>query len=195
MRRAKTLLDLPVIALSDGRIAGRVRDIVFDPPAGRIAGLLVREAGPFSDALIVPLDRIRSLGRDAVTVPDGAAVQPAHRLKLIRRLLISGVRLAGLHVLTEGGLDLGTIDDVFVGPAGEVLGYELSPGVVEETLHGKRLVPGGELLAAGPDAAVVPDRVEQIIRRPEQRVEAWEQRQAAAAPALEPSAEGLVPAA
>lgn len=174
MRRAKTLLSLPVISLSDGRIVGHVRDVIFDPPAGRIAGLLLKEASLLSDAWVVPLDRIRSLGRDAVTVPDRSAVQFSLRVRPVRRLLNSGVRLTGLHMLTEGGRDLGTIDEVFIGPDGEVVGYELNPGVVEETMRGKRLVPGAEMLTAGPDAAIVPGHVEQLIRRPEQGVEVIE---------------------
>ena len=174
MRRAKTLLDLPIISLADGLIVGRVRDVVFDPTGGRIAGLLVREASLLSDARVVPLERIRSFGRDAVTVPDRSAVQPSLRVRPVRRLLNSGVRLTGLHVLTEGGRDLGTIDEVFVGKAGEIVGYELNPGMVEETMRGKRLIPGAEMLTAGPDAAIVPERVEQLIRRPEQDVEALE---------------------
>lgn len=175
MRRAKTLLDLPIVSLADGRVVGRVRDVIFDPPSGRIAGLLVKESGLLSDARVVPMDRVRSLGDDAVTVPDRSAVQASLRVKPLRRLLNSGVRLAGLHLLTEGGRDLGTIDEVFIGKSGEIVGYELNPGLVEETMRGKRLVPAAELMAAGPDAAIVPDHVEQLVRRPEQDVAALEQ--------------------
>lgn len=174
MRRAKSLLTLPVVSLNDGRVVGHVRDVVFDPQSRRIAGFLLREATWLSDALVVPLERVRSLGRDAVTVTDKAAVQASIRARPLRRLLNSGVRLSGLHVLTETGVDLGTIDEVFISPSGEIVGYELNPGVVEETLRGKRLIPGTELLTAGPDAAIVPAGVEQLIRRPEQLIEVLE---------------------
>ena len=76
MRRAKTLLNLPIISLSDGRVVGHIRDVIFDPQSARIAGFLVREAGWLLDALVVPSDRVRSLGRDAVTVPDKLPFRP-----------------------------------------------------------------------------------------------------------------------
>jgi uncharacterized protein YrrD len=197
VRRAKTLLDLPIISLADGLVLGRVRDIVFNPSGGRIAGLLIREAGLFRDARLVPLEKVRSLGRDAVTVPDRSAVVPSIRVRPLRRLLNSGVRLTGLHILTEGGRDLGTINEVFVGPVGEIVGYELNPGVVEETVFGKRLVPGAELITAGPDAAIVAERVTELIRQPAADVAALEQEGASETPEdLAPApAPGLVPAA
>lgn len=174
MRRAKTLLNLPVISLADGLVLGQVRDIIFDPPGGRIAGLLLREATLLTDALVVPLDKIRSLGRDAVTVPTRSSVQPSIRVRPVRRLLFSGVRLTGLHILTEGGRDLGAIEEVFIGNGGEIIGYELSPGVVEVSLRGKRLAPGAELITAGPDAAVFTERVVELIQGPEADVAALE---------------------
>jgi uncharacterized protein YrrD len=193
VRRAKTLLDLPIISLADGLVLGRVRDVVFNPSGGRIAGLLIREAGLISDARLVPLEKVRSLGRDAVTVPDRSAVVPSIRVRPLRRLLNSGVRLTGLHILTEGGRDLGTINEVFVGPTGEIVGYELNPGVVEETVSGKRLVPGAELITAGPDAAIVAERVAELIRQPAADVATLERADEAEAP--EDAAPGLVPAA
>jgi uncharacterized protein YrrD len=166
---------MPVISLSDGRVVGRVKDVIFDAPACRISGFLLRETRWLTDALVLPMDRVRSLGRDALMVPDRTAVQPSVRVRPLRRLLNSGVRMVGLHMLTEGGADLGTVSEVFVGPSGEIVGYELEPGLVEETLHGRRLVPASSLLAAGPDAAIVPDDVEELIRRPEQIVEPVDQ--------------------
>jgi uncharacterized protein YrrD len=174
VRRAKTLHNLPVISLADGLVLGHVRDVVFDPPGGRIAGLLLREATLLTDALVIPLDKVRSLGRDAVTVPTRASVLPSIRVRAVRRLLFSGVRLTGLHILTEGGRDLGAIEEVFIGSGGEIIGYELSPGVVEATLHGKRLAPGIELITAGPDAAVFSERVVELIQQPEAEVAALE---------------------
>jgi uncharacterized protein YrrD len=174
VRRAKTLLDLPIVSLAEGRVVGRVRDVIFDPPGGRIAGLLVKEASLLSDARVVPLERVRTLGDDAITVPDRHAVQPSLRIRPLRRLLNAGVRLNGLHVVTEGGRDLGTVDEVFIGKAGDIVGYELNLGMVAETMRGKGLIPGADVLAAGPDALIVPERVEQLVQQPEQDVEALE---------------------
>lgn len=183
MRRAKTLLNLPVISLADGLVLGQVRDVIFDPPGGRISGLLLREATFLTDALVVPLEKVRSLGRDAITVPTRSSVLPSIRVRAVRRLLFSGVRLRGLHILTEGGRDLGAIEEVFIGSGGEIVGYELNPGVVSETLHGKRLAPGAELITAGPDAAIFSERVVEFISRPEADVAALEAAEVESEPA------------
>ncbi|MBI2941060.1 MAG: PRC-barrel domain-containing protein [Chloroflexi bacterium] len=165
MRRAKTVLQLPVVSLADGLRIGIVRDILFDCAGRRIAAFIVAEAGWLKDTQVIPMEQVRSYGRDALTVfnSQSKAIVPASSIRAISRLLHNGVCLTGLHMLTEGGDDLGTIEEIFIAPDGGMVGYEISAGIVRDTMHGRRFVPATEALTVGPDAAIVPDHVEQFV--------------------------------
>lgn len=183
MRRSRTLLNLPVVSLADGQRIGVVRDLVFDCDGSRIAALLIEDSGWLTEPKVVPLDRVRSFGRNAVTVYDRQSIVPGSTVKSIRKLLNNGVLLTGLLMLTEGGNDLGTIEEVFIAPDGAMRGYEISAGVVQDTLNGKRFVPASEVFKVGPDCLIVPDHVEtMILEQPADIIE----KMVAAAPTHDP---------
>lgn len=175
MRRAKTLLGVPVFSLAEGRLVGRVQDVIFDPPSGRIAGMVLKRSALAIGTRVVPVSRIRSLGSDVVTVEDGKSVRVSLWPRFVRRLPNLGTALNGLLVLTESGEQLGALEEVFVGPAGEILGYELNARLEGPQSSGKRVIPGQGILVVGRDAAIVHDSMAQLIRQPGQEAAHFEQ--------------------
>jgi uncharacterized protein YrrD len=165
MRRARTIVGLPVISLAEGLRLGEIRDIVFDPDRRRIAGLVITEATWRRDAEIVPIDRVRSFGRDAVTIHSLEGLIKAKTDQDLYRLLTSGVKVDGLLAMTEGGNYLGIMEEIVVGPRGEMIAYEISAGFAEDLNRGKCLIPADEAVTVGKDVATFPDGVESLIVR------------------------------
>lgn len=163
MRRAHTIIGLPIISLAEGIRVGEIRDIVFDPDRRTIAGLVVTEANWRHDAEIVPIDRVRSFGRDAVTIHSMTGLVKARTDETLSKLMGSGVKLDGLLVMTEGGNYLGIIEEIVVGPKGEMVAYEISAGFAEDLSRGKCLLPADEALTVGRDVATFPDGLESLI--------------------------------
>src|SRR5712692_1989481 len=114
MRRARTLIGLPIISLAEGIRVGEIRDLVFDPDRRTIAALVVSEASWRRDAEIVPLDRVRSFGRDAVTIHNLGGLVKARSDVDLYQLMTSGITLDGLLVMTEGGNYLGILEEIVV---------------------------------------------------------------------------------
>ncbi len=165
MRRARTIIGLPIISLAEGLRVGQVRDLVFDPDARTIAALVVSEASWHRDAEIVPIDKVRSFGRDAITIFDLAGLIEARSNRTLYELLTSDVKLDGLLAMTEGGNYLGIIEEIMVGPRGEMLAYEISSGFTEDVQRGKCLLPANEALTVGRDVATFPDGIERLVTR------------------------------
>jgi len=94
MRRARTIIGLPIISLAEGLRVGQVRDIVFDPDHRTIAALVVSEATWRHDAELIPIEHVRSFGGDAVTIHSLAGLVKAHGQPPLHQLLTSGVKLA-----------------------------------------------------------------------------------------------------
>lgn len=169
MRRAQTIIGLPIISLAEGLRVGQVQDVVFDPDKRSIAALVVSEAGWRHDAELIPLDQIRSFGNDAVTIYNLAGVVKAKSQPSLNELLMSGVKLDGLLVMTEGGNYLGILEEIVVGPKGDMLSYEISAGFAEDVNRGKYLLPADEALTVGCDVATFPEGIDRrLTRAPEE---------------------------
>lgn len=174
MRRARTVIGLPIISLAEGLRIGQVRDLVFDPDGRTIAALVVSEAGWRHDAEVVSIENVRSFGHDAITIHDLSGLIEARTNRDLYDLLTSAVKIDGLLAMTEGGNYLGIIEEIMLGPRGEMIAYEISAGFTEDVHRGKRLLPANEALTVGRDVATFPDGVENLLIRQAAEAEAAE---------------------
>lgn len=159
-RKGKELIGLPVITFSDGRKLGTIKDILVDPDQNRVIALLIDSGGWFSSAKVIPWTSIRTVGPDSIIIPDATAVIPANTDSYIRRIMDSKNVLSGTRVYTEDGRDLGTIGDMFLDDSsGQVEGYEVSGGLLNSTLKGKKFMPAPATITVGKDVAFVPSSV------------------------------------
>lgn len=168
MRRAKDVVGLPVLTFRTGRKIDEVKDVLFDPEQNRVLALLTDNAGWFTDARVVPFDRVKSVGRDAVIVEDERAEIPASSRSDIRRAIEGNRVITNMRVFTEDGRDIGSIGDMFFDEnTGEVTGYEVSGGFLAETLRGKHFMPAPATMVMGRDVTYVPsetgDRIEREV--------------------------------
>lgn len=165
MRRARTIIGLPIISLSEGVRVGEIRDVVFDPAKRTIAALVISEVNWRHDAELIPIDRVRSFGRDAVTIFALDGLIKSRSDHDLNRLFVSDVKLDGLLVMTEGGNYLGILEEILIGPHGEMIAYEISAGFTEDVQHGKWLLPANEAVTVGRDVATFPDGIESLMTR------------------------------
>ena len=154
---------LPVVTVRGGDDVAEVRDVIYNPEAGRVVGLTLNKRGFFSGRLreVLPAEAIHAIGRDAVmilddsslTAPEDAADDVGH--PATERNVI------GDDVLTEGGTSLGVVRDLalLVGSAGEVVGYQ-----IEKPGGGHGYIPLPAQLAVSGTALVVPDVTEEFVR-------------------------------
>jgi len=163
MRRARSIIGLPIISLAEGLRVGQVRDLVLDPENHSVAALVVDEASWRREAEVVPIEMVRSFGRDAITMVDLTGLVKVGSRRELAKLLTSGVKMDGLLAMTEGGNYLGVIEEVLLGPRGQLLAYEISVGFAEDVNRGKVLLPAEEIRTVGRDVATFPDELEELV--------------------------------
>ena len=63
---------LPVVTVRGGEDVAEVRDVIYDPEAGRLVGLTLNKRGFLSGRRreVLPVEAIHAIGRDAVMVMD-----------------------------------------------------------------------------------------------------------------------------
>ena len=168
MIKGKDVLNHSVIALSTGEKVERVYDVIFDRQANWVIGFLVDEGGWFSTAKVVPFERVRSIGEDAVMIGSPEDVNTTREDRRLQEALDNKTSLAGLTLLTTEGQNLGRIADVFFDEhTGRVEGYEATGGLFSDLSSGRTFVPAPESVQIGTDTAIVPVSVAQAMEEQE----------------------------
>ena len=153
MRRAAEILGLPVIEEKSGEIIGEVHDVIFIPTSSRIKGLIVEKGNKY----LLQSHNINEIGEDAVIIKKGNVLQDYEKMPGI------GVKegensLRGEKVITSSGREVGTVEDLVIDEeTGEIIGYELSEGLIQDLLEGRNILEFSEELNYGKDALIIKD--------------------------------------
>jgi uncharacterized protein YrrD len=157
MRKGKDIVGKPVIAYDTGEKVETIVDLIFDQEDNRLLGFLIDEGGWFSNAKVLPLNRVRAIGVDAVIVPSKDVIAPSSEYATIHKILENNNILNGTRIMTTDGRDLGTlVDFYFDQTTGVVEGYEASGGLFADAYSGRSFVPAPQTLKIGEDVAFVP---------------------------------------
>ena len=156
--RAAEIIGRQVVTLDTATAVAEVRDVLFDPDRARVIGFTLRGRGLLSPPLlgILPIEWVRSIGRDAVMIESETAI--VRDRDGMARAVGDQQEVIGKEAVTETGASLGTISDVVVeveGSSASVIGYEI------EHDGGQRVivtVEGGVPISA--DALIVPTQAE-----------------------------------
>ncbi len=151
MRRGREIIGLPAINLATGKEVGIVVDLICDPQAHRLTHLLLEGSGVKPKQKLVSFQEVAAVGHDAVILNSGRDsddLPPENGFRVKER--------AGFLVITPEGNNLGTFEDVVVEVSGgELLGYEISAGIVDDLLSGRRVVEPFRVLNWGEEAVIV----------------------------------------
>ena len=159
---ASQIRGLPVVTIRGGDDIAEVRDVIYDPEAGRLVGLSLNKRGFLAGRRheVLPAETIRAIGQDAVMVLDEASlVAPADAPEDVAHPATER-NVLGDDVLTEGGTSLGKVTDLvlLVGSTGEVVGYQ-----IDKVVGGQGYIPLPAQLAVSGDALVVPSITEAFV--------------------------------
>lgn len=168
MHRGKEVLNKRIVSMDGDVHADHVRDLIFDPHGQRLLALLVDEGGWFHAAKVVPFDRIRSIGEDAVMVDSLNAIVSAQDVPGMSDILSGNHKLIGTPLMTTDGEDLGQLADLYFDEStGHVTGYDMSGGIFADMGSGRSFVPAAAELLLGKDVALVPPEVAQQMEEQE----------------------------
>jgi sporulation protein YlmC with PRC-barrel domain len=156
--RASAIKDLAILSIREGNRLGRVRDLLFDRSARRIAALVVDPAGSGmfdrANREYVLFSAVQSIG-DAVTVGSGEAILHDGEVDTLRGLP-SLDRLHGAKVVDTTGKLLGAVQEVEIDPAdGSLAALHVHQGGVLGLGGEDHEVPASAVHSLGDDAIMV----------------------------------------
>jgi uncharacterized protein YrrD len=155
--KGRNLLGLAVVGSSDGKQLGQVQDLFFDHDGEKLLALVLANKDLFGliDAIIVPWHEVKQVGGDVIMVESSASAKRLGDEPRIRDLAQRETTLSGTQVLSPDGKQIGTLADMVIDLTdGHIIGYEISTGLIQDTLRGKKFLPAPPGLAIGNDAAI-----------------------------------------
>jgi len=105
---------MPVGALEEGALIGRVRRVLVDPHQGKIAGFLIKEKGPFTKPKVVSMIDVVDVERAAMVINSRKSLVSRAEIVRIAKILEYKFNLIGLPARTREGQMLGKVTDVVV---------------------------------------------------------------------------------
>ncbi len=159
---ATEVIGLPVVTLG-GEDVAEVRDVVYEPDQGGLIGFTLNKRGFFSgrQKQVLTMDSVRAVGRDAVVIDDEDALTDTGDGAV--SAASSDRDVIGASVITDEGVELGTVRDVVIslGRKVQAVGYELATSGDDSR---RSFVPLPEQLAVSGDALMVPSAFKEFVR-------------------------------
>jgi uncharacterized protein YrrD len=124
----KDLINLPVVSNAAAREIGRVKEVLFNPRANALFGLVVSPAEEDGAVLFIPLRGMRSIGKDAITIESLNVAEPFEENVQAQEISMAGGYRSGMNVMTESGESVGKVDKVTFKDDGTVASYHSTSG-------------------------------------------------------------------
>ncbi|GAA3151584.1 PRC-barrel domain-containing protein [Streptomyces rectiviolaceus] len=154
---AADLTKRPVVTLG-GEAVAQVKDTVFDAAGGQITGFTLAGRGLLSGPLKqgLPWPGVHALGPDAVMILSEEVLRA--RDAVVDRGEADTGQVRGARVLSDAGLELGTVVDAVVegGTSGRVAGFEVATTEAMGRHERRAFLPAHGRLAMTGDTLVIP---------------------------------------
>lgn len=147
MRCVHDIIDLPVIDAQEGKEVGIIIDVVIESGINQIAGVVLKSN---QQEYLVPLEQLYSLGADYIIIKELYQL-----LAIDSQDLLTGQKLIGTPVVTSDGDSLGVVKDILLTEKGELNGYELSDGLVQDILNGREILTADQKITYGDQKMII----------------------------------------
>jgi uncharacterized protein YrrD len=155
MLRYSEILGLPVICADSGKKSGIVKDIIFSPGEREVKAILLENKGISLKKKVVQLREVLNIGDGAVILDNAQCVAYIGRSRYAVEFADEGCIL-GLKVFSKTGDDMGIVKDVvFDWKSGRIEGFEISDGLLQDIIQGRKVMPLSGRVEFGEDSIIV----------------------------------------
>lgn len=161
------LIGLAVFDVEEGKEIGKVSDVWISED-WRIVALELEGKGLFSSsAKSVSWEDIMAYGEDAVMIRNQQAVRKTGADDIQYTYLLGKNKFKDQNVLTEDGILLGKVTDVYFDQemGNTILGLEISDGFVSDLMEGRKWLPLTQDMSIGKNAIMVPPMSEERLEK------------------------------
>lgn len=162
MKKTQKILGLPIISISDGMEAGRVKSIIINADRGAIDYIVVDSGIQIFSARVIPTNDVAGIGEYALTIENEGVITDISRIPEAIQLLQNDIRVKGTKVLTRKGSLIGEIGDIYVdeNDGCKITGLEFIADITQKEV---RLIPRDSVITFGKNLTVVKEDIESSL--------------------------------
>ena len=163
--KLQEMIGLAVFDVEDGKQVGKIQDFIVNDD-WEIEGIELENKGLFTNHVkIVQWQDIVAYGEDAVMIRNQQAVRKTGADDIKYTYLLGRSKLKEMSVLTEEGLLLGRVSDVYFDQelGNTIIGIEITDGFVSDLIEGRKWLPCTSDMSIGGGAIMVPSLSEQRL--------------------------------
>jgi uncharacterized protein YrrD/gas vesicle protein len=155
--QATKIIGLKIITLDNGKEIDTVKDVIYDPEENRVKALLIDKQGWFKDARIISVEKIESIGKDAVIIQNEEIIETASQnSSRVANIARDTNYLTKTKIITVDGDNLGSVTDLYFSmPDGKVQEFEVSGGLISDLKSGRNKIAISDIVTIGEDATIV----------------------------------------
>ncbi len=159
MKKTQKILGLPIISISDGMEAGKVKSIIINADRGAIDYIVVDSGIQIFSARVIPTDDVMGIGEYALTIENEGVITDISKIPEAIQLLQNDIRVKGTKVLTRKGSLIGEIGDIYVdeNDGCKITGLEFIADITQKKV---RLIPRDSVITFGKNLTVVKEDIE-----------------------------------
>lgn len=149
----------PILSVADAHELGTVDDLFLHLGDQRVIALRIKTGGVFGSHKVLPLQDVKSIGQDAVTVADASKLTDRGDVPALKDA-VGRAAVEGVRIITESGTEVGIVSDLDADfRTGVVNGYVLRSSLLERLQREEHLVPASTVKSIGDKHIVVADSV------------------------------------
>ena len=154
MLKGRELISLPLITLNNRKQIGEIKDLIYNPLENKVAGYIVESGGWLRDSRVLLHSDIIRREDEGIFVADESVIKGIKSVNILKKMVEEKRDIRGLRVECEDGRYLGVIQDLVLDETtGEITGYEISDGVIQDLLNGRVTIPNAGI-SIGPDCII-----------------------------------------
>lgn len=165
--KASGVIGINIISLDKGEKVGEINDIIYDPENQNIKAFLIDEGGWFSEARVIPFEKVQKIGTDAITINTSQDIKKGSEIPdPLSSVSERNSKIRKMNVVTEEGNNIGRVTDViFDTQTGKVEEYEISKGPIDDLKKGRKKISRANISRVGQDNIIVKSDIKETIEK------------------------------
>jgi len=162
MKKAKDIVGLPIISISDGIEVGRVKTVIINAEKGAVDYVVVDSGIQILSAKVIPTENVLGIGEYALTIENEDAISDISKIPAAIDLLQKNIQVKGTKVLTKKGRLIGEIGDIYIDEEDncKIIGLEYIADITQKSI---RIIPRDSIITFGKNLVVVKEDVESSL--------------------------------
>ncbi|MCD7032906.1 PRC-barrel domain-containing protein [Metabacillus sp. GX 13764] len=177
MKKSVEIVGLPIILISEGKEAGKVKSLVLNPDKGTVDFLTVEHEDWQVSVKAIPFKKVIGIGEYAVTIEADNAIIDLNEIPIANQLVNKRISIIDTRIMTRKGQLVGEAKEYFIDEEnGNILGILV--GMKEK----QTVIKSDDVMTYGKDILVVNENVTFLSKEQElvQSAEAEEVKESAA---------------